>query len=99
MLGQSFPGFGPCEDGFWAGGRVGRALTRAAELLQDSSMPVVRLIFLMLALGWTGWSASIPDFIQTARDRHGAAGEGAARFLVEHMTEADRRDLSNEFLL
>jgi len=62
-------------------------------------MPVLRLISLMLALGWTGWSASIPDFIQTARDRHGAAGEGAARFLVEHMTEADRRDLSNEFLL
>ena len=62
-------------------------------------MRVIRFMSVLFALGWTAWSASIPDFVRLAQDRHGAAGESAARFLAEHMTESDRSNLSNEFLL
>ncbi len=73
-------------------------LTRNLGLMQGASMPVMRVLSLLFALGWSAWAASIPDFIQSARDRHGAEGEAAARFLAEHMTEADRSKLSNDFL-
>jgi hypothetical protein len=62
-------------------------------------MRVIRVVSVLFALGWTAWSASIPEFVRSAEDRHGAAGERAARFLAEHMTETDRSKLSNEFLL
>jgi len=52
-----------------------------------------------LWFGGLGWAASLPDFFKASRDLHGADGEAAARFLAEHMTEADRTGLSNEFLL
>ena len=77
----------------------GGALTRARELVQGEAMRVIRFMSVLVALGWTAWSASIPDFVRSAQDRHGAAGENAARFLAEHMTESDRSNLSNEFLL
>ena len=77
----------------------GGALTRARELVQGGPMRVIRFMSVLVALGWTAWSASIPDFVRSAQDRHGAAGENAARFLAEHMTESDRSNLSNEFLL
>jgi len=77
----------------------GGALTRAGELVQGEPMRVIRFMSVLFALGWTAWSASIPDFVRLAQDRHGAAGESAARFLAEHMTESDRSNLSNEFLL
>ncbi|MBM3848855.1 MAG: hypothetical protein FJ396_01485 [Verrucomicrobia bacterium] len=56
-------------------------------------------VLLGLWFGGLGWAASLPDFFTASRDLHGADGEAAARFLAEHMTEADRTGLSNEFLL
>ena len=37
-------------------------------------------------------------FVAAAREKHGAAGENAARFLVEHMPAQDRQTLSLAFL-
>lgn len=52
---------------------------------------------------WIGWAASslaapIDGFIARAGEAHGAPGERAARFLVEHMPAGDRESLSAEFL-
>ena len=74
-------------------------MTRPLELVQGVFMPLMRVVSLFLALGWSACAATIPDFIRSARDRHGAAGESAARFLADHMTEADRSNLGNDFLL
>ncbi|MCC6883113.1 MAG: hypothetical protein IT576_13245, partial [Verrucomicrobiales bacterium] len=56
-------------------------------------------------LGW-GFAASgiaagsaVDDFITSAREKHGDAGERAARFLVENMPPKDRESLSTAFLL
>ena len=68
-------------------------MTRAGELVQGEPMRVIRFMSVLFALGWTAWSASIPDFVRLAQDRHGAAGESAARFLAEHMTESDRSNI------
>jgi hypothetical protein len=38
------------------------------------------------------------DFIASAREKHGDFGERAARYLVAHMPERDRRELSAAFL-
>jgi predicted esterase len=38
------------------------------------------------------------DFIAKSTETHGAFGEKAARFLVEHMSEADKKSLTAEFL-
>ena len=39
------------------------------------------------------------DFIEMAAKTHGALGEKAARFLVSHMSEADKKSLTAEFLV
>ena len=62
-------------------------------------MRSIRAVVLGLWFGGMAWAASLPEFFQSARDLHGADGEAAARFLAEHMTEADRTGLSNPFLL
>lgn len=46
-----------------------------------------------LALG-----APVDDFIAAAQAKHGAAGEKAAKFLVEHMPAKDKETLGAEFL-
>ena len=46
-----------------------------------------------LALG-----APVDDFIAAAQAKHGAAGEKAAKFLVEHMPAKDKESLTAEFL-
>jgi hypothetical protein len=43
--------------------------------------------------------APVDDFVASAREQHGAFGEKAARFLVEHMPPRDREALSAEFLI
>jgi predicted esterase len=43
-------------------------------------------------------AAPTDDFIAAATAKHGASGEKAARFLVEHMPPADKESLSAEFL-
>ncbi|MFM7816942.1 MAG: hypothetical protein ACKPGI_08245, partial [Verrucomicrobiota bacterium] len=58
----------------------------------------------VLALLWTLSGAillagALDDFIGEAQTRHGEAGDRAARFLVEHMPEADRESLSSAFLI
>lgn len=58
----------------------------------------------VLALLWTISRATLlagalDDFIGEARTQHGEAGDRAARFLVEHMPEADRESLSSAFLI
>ncbi|MBN8248618.1 MAG: hypothetical protein J0L84_14410 [Verrucomicrobia bacterium] len=55
-------------------------------------------ILLLCVLAGAALGAPLEDFITTSRDRHGAEGERAARFLVEHMPAADRETLSASFL-
>jgi predicted esterase len=43
-------------------------------------------------------AAPTDDFIDKATRTHGALGEKAARFLVNHMSEADKKSLTAEFL-
>lgn len=43
-------------------------------------------------------AAPTDDFIAAATAKHGAFGEKAARFLVEHMPAADKETLTTEFL-
>ena len=44
-------------------------------------------------------ASPLEDFVTAARERHGGAGERAARFLVAHMPDADREVLTAEFLI
>jgi poly(3-hydroxybutyrate) depolymerase len=55
--------------------------------------PLILLFSSALAL-----AAQTDDFIASAAAKHGSFGEKAARFLVEHMPEPDKRALSTEFL-
>lgn len=43
-------------------------------------------------------AAPVDDFIAAAKEKHGAAGEKAARFLAEHMPAGDRQKLGADFL-
>lgn len=43
--------------------------------------------------------APLDDFVASAAAKHGAFGERAARFLIEHMPPQDRETLSAEFLI
>ncbi|MEO5916112.1 MAG: transglutaminase-like domain-containing protein [Luteolibacter sp.] len=43
-------------------------------------------------------ASATEDFISTAKEKHGASGEKAARFLVENMPAADRDALGSGFL-
>ena len=57
----------------------------------------------VLALLWalsgaTLLAGALDEFISESKTRHGEAGERAARFLVEHMPEADKESLSSSFL-
>ena len=56
------------------------------------------LLLLWILAGASLRAGTLDDFIGEARTRHGDAGERAARFLVEHMPEADKESLSSAFL-
>jgi len=55
---------------------------------------------LFVSLGLTGMALAAPadDFIAAAKEKHGGAGEKAARFLTENMPAKDKESLSAEFL-
>jgi len=55
---------------------------------------------LIVSLGLTGFALAAPvdDFIAAAKQKHGGAGEKAARFLADHMPAKDKETLSAEFL-
>ncbi|MBX3746922.1 MAG: hypothetical protein KF833_16550 [Verrucomicrobiae bacterium] len=57
------------------------------------------VLVLFLALATSARGSSHDEFLAAARERHGTPGEEAARFLIEHMPEADREALSAEFLI
>jgi hypothetical protein len=43
--------------------------------------------------------APLDDFVASAAAKHGAPGERAARFLIEHMPPEDRETLRADFLI
>lgn len=59
----------------------------------------MRHLWLILGLSGVVLGTPLDDFINVVRERHGESGERAARFLVEHMPERDREQLSSEFLI
>ena len=61
--------------------------------LSTMKVPLLWLTTAALAL-----ASATEDFIAAAAGKHGAFGEKAARFLVEHMPENDRKSLSAAFL-
>ena len=63
---------------------------------------IIRTFLLVVIVGVTAQAGSAIDpterFITTAAAKHGPFGEKAARFLVEHMPEADQASLTADFL-
>lgn len=55
-------------------------------------------LFLAIQSAFVLLAGPVEDFVDGARKAHGEAGERAARFLVEHMPDADRSSLGTEFL-
>jgi dienelactone hydrolase len=55
---------------------------------------------LLFSLAFAGGvlGAPVDDFIAAAKSKHGAPGEKAARFLAEHMPDADKEKLDAAFL-
>ena len=51
-----------------------------------------------LVFGTSAPGGPLDDFVASAHEKHGDFGGRAARFLVEHMPEGDRRELSAGFL-
>jgi predicted esterase len=58
----------------------------------------MRTAALYLTTALCSIAAPTDDFIAAAAAKHGAFGEKAARFLVEHMPPADKETLTTEFL-
>ena len=58
----------------------------------------MKVLALWLTTAALALASATDDFIATAKEKHGAFGEKAARFLVEHMPENDKKTLSAEFL-
>jgi hypothetical protein len=55
-------------------------------------------LFLSIQSAFVLLAGPVEDFVDGAKKAHGEAGERAARFLVEHMPDADRSSLGTEFL-
>jgi len=58
----------------------------------------MRTAALFLTTALCAIAAPADDFIAAATAKHGASGEKAARFLVEHMPPSDKETLTAEFL-
>ena len=58
----------------------------------------MKIILLFLLSAVCVIATPTDDFIAKSTETHGAFGEKAARFLVEHMSEADKKSLTAEFL-
>lgn len=59
----------------------------------------MRSLIAGLCLAWVASGDSMDDFLAAARANHGAVGERAAQFLLEHMPPEDRETLSAAFLI
>jgi hypothetical protein len=58
----------------------------------------VQQLVLSCCLACVAWGDPAEELVSHARAQHGAPGERAARFLIEHMPEADRAALPFEYL-
>lgn len=58
----------------------------------------MRFLLPLLGSVAVAFGAPADDFVAAAKAKHGAAGEKAAKFLVEHMPARDKESLSAEFL-
>jgi pimeloyl-ACP methyl ester carboxylesterase len=58
-----------------------------------------KFLCLVFAFILPAWAESVAPFIAEARQKHGEAGEQAARFLAEHMPPSDQAALSKDFLI
>ncbi len=58
----------------------------------------MKIAALLLTIALCAIAAPTDDFIAAATAKHGASGEKAARFLVEHMPASDKETLTTEFL-
>jgi hypothetical protein len=59
----------------------------------------MRALLAVIVSSVTAVASPTEKFVKEAEGRHGQAGAKAARFLIEHMPEADRESLSPEFLI
>lgn len=67
-------------------------------LMMIAVKPLLLLTILAILNGSSLRATPLDDFIAAARQNHGAPGEKAARFLVEHMPDKDRETLTEPFL-
>jgi hypothetical protein len=58
----------------------------------------VKIIPILLCFAGLAWGTPLEDFVAAAKEKHGAVGETAAKFLVGHMPETDRSSLNAGFL-
>ena len=58
----------------------------------------MKALSLLFVVTGVAFASPTEDFITKAAETHGAFGEKAARFLVEHMSEDDKKSLTAEFL-
>lgn len=63
-----------------------------------AKLPPMHTFGIWLASAALVVASATEDFISTAKEKHGASGEKAARFLVENMPAADRDALGSGFL-
>lgn len=56
------------------------------------------LLIVILGLTGVSFAGELEDFVAQAREKHGEAGEKAAKFLIAGMPERDRKELTAEFL-
>jgi transglutaminase-like putative cysteine protease/pimeloyl-ACP methyl ester carboxylesterase len=66
--------------------------------VESATLNPVNLLALWLTTAALALASATDEFIADATEKHGAFGEKAARFLVEHMPENDRKSLSAAFL-
>jgi hypothetical protein len=59
----------------------------------------MRALLALMVSSLTVSASPIEDFAKAAESRHGPHGTKAARFLIEHMPDEDRKSLSEEFLI
>ena len=63
-----------------------------------ASVRDMRCLLLPLAVIGGAFAAPVDEFIAAAKSKHGEPGEKAAKFLAEHMPEADKEKLDAAFL-
>jgi hypothetical protein len=59
---------------------------------------VLKTLFMSLLVAGIAWAGPAAGFLAEAKRHHGASGEKAASFVVEHMPEKDQQALTADFL-